>query len=310
MPGRLPPPNDIMDAINSHWAAHSLEQIDLALVGKPGSRSTRLELVWHDGSEWQEAWFRCNRCHPGFDHYLVEVERPEPSHRILPLIQAHLATHQVELDGAEELGTTQRPNPTQKAFYYPPHARGGASLTCPTCKQRGFNPVVITDPPYGDARRLNHVRRKHPALALKLSNWPSSEQAAYLDALDQGLLDRPDPVAAKQALRNSHRPAPRTRRSLKNEALVAWMDEREATGESPARFIEDIADQSDTNPIGFAGELGLQLIRLGVIQRTPNETPKDLAERVRRVLSLPIGKLPTVSGRSLYRLREKRGRSS
>jgi hypothetical protein len=307
VPARQPPPQDILEAITRHLEqAHQITTIDLGELGKPGSRSTRLRVEWHNGADWTDAWFRCKRCTPGFDRYLVDVDQDEPSSRMLPLIAAHLASHEITLATVDELGTRANPKPDQKAYYTPPHAGGPASIICPTCRERGFNPIAITDPPYGDARRLALLRRRHATLLARISVWSSADQAAHLDALDQELLDRPAPAAARRALDGAHQPVPRP--NLKNDALVAWMAQREAAGERVHAIIQDIAEQSRSNPIGFACEIGEQLIRLGALRRHPKQTPKTLAQRVGRTLDLPLGKLPTTSTRTLYRLRHSRRR--
>lgn len=77
------------------------------------------------------------------------------------------------------------------------------------------------------------------------------------------------------------------------------MNEREDAGESITRVIEDIAQQSDANPIGFAVAIGMRLTQSGAMSHQANETMRDFAERVSRILGLPIGKLPTTSARNL-----------
>lgn len=172
---RESPPGDILDAIAEHLADwHDGLGVDLAEVGKLRSRAPSIQVIWHDGVAWTDAWFLCRRCREGFRRYLVEVDRDQPTRRMLRLVAAHFAVPgHPPFRGREDLGTRDRPHRDQLAFYVPPHAEAGASLICQTCKRVGRNPVGLTPPPYGDARRLRLVQRRRSDLTMRMLEWKS-----------------------------------------------------------------------------------------------------------------------------------------
>jgi hypothetical protein len=302
MPPRGRPPADLLDAIREHaHVEHGISRLDLDEVGKPGSRSRAIRFVWHDGAEWTEAWFVCRRCPEGFDRYLLDVDRDQPSDRILPLIRNHLARHDVDLEGAEELSTRALPREGAKAYYYPPHARDGGGITCPTCKARGENPITLTTPPYGDARRLHHAWRIRPSLHLPLADFASSDRAVILDALDRGLLgQRLDPAEARRALtRNQHPRAQPAQSSDYSSALARVMDDRVAAGERISHVISHLAQLADTDPVAFSCQVGEHLPAL---QHQTALRPAEFARLTNLALGRNADTAPTISTATLWRI--------
>jgi hypothetical protein len=298
---KTPVPHDILDAVAEHLAArHPGIKLDLDEIGK-GSRSTALRVVWHDGPGWTEAWFVCRRCPAGFDRYLVDVDRDQPTHRILPLVEAHFADDDhPAFRGLKDLGTRAHPRQDQLALYVPPRAEDGASLLCQTCKQMGRNPVMLTQLPYGDARRLRLVQRRRTDLGLRMHDWCSQDKADTLNALDQDLITHPDLDDARAALARARTPVPRRGRTRLNDALTLLLDRRTDQGEPIDAVITELALLSETNPVDFACQVGEALISLGVLADEKMH-PRDFADQVRRALELPEGRHPTTSRRTLYR---------
>ena len=296
-------PGDIRDAIGAHLlAAHAIPVLDLAEVGKTGSRSKTLLVVWHDGDEWTDAWFDCRRCPAGFDRYLVDVDRDQPTHRILPLIAAHFDCAHPPFRGVEDLGTRLQPRSDQLALYVPPHAEAGASLLCQTCKPVGRNPIMLTTPPFGDARRLYVVKRRHPELGMRMLAWSSTNQAAYLRALDEGRLD-PTPADARNALRPPQALA--TDLPILHQALLALLIARTTGGVGIDAVITELDVLSREDPTAFACQVAEGLVELGLITDHPGRA-HDLAEHVRLTLGLPVGQYPKTSKPTLYRLWRRR----
>ncbi len=303
---RIPPPPDILEAITTHLAtAHGIAGVDLAEVGRPRSRSRALRVVWQDGEEWTQAWFCCRRCDEGFRRYLVDVGRDHPSWRILRLIAAHFDASHPPFRGLEDLGTPVEARRDQLAYYTPPSAQDGASLICQTCKQVGRNPIMLTDPPYGDARRLRLVKRRHPELAARMLAWPTKDQADYLDALDQGLL-APSPADARAALAGG-RPRVMREPTLYHQALLALLRRRTTTGEGITAVIDHLHQLSNSDQIAFACQVAEGLIELGILPDEPTP-PAHVAEVVRRTLGLPIGRYPKTSKATLNRIWKRRAR--
>jgi hypothetical protein len=301
---RTPPPPDILQAITAHLAAaHGLDGVDLAEVGRPRSRSEALRVVWHDGEEWTQAWFCCRRCDRGFRRYLVDVDRDHPTRRMLRLIAGHFDASHPAFRGPEDLGTRAAARRDQLAYYTPPSAHDGASLICQMCKQVGRNPIMLTDPPYGDARRLRLVKRRHPELAARMLGWTTKDQANYLDALDRGLL-APSPAEARKALASSRQ---RVRRepTLYHQALLALLQTRTSTGEGITAVIDHLHDLSNSDQIAFTCQVAEGLIELGTLPDEP-APPTEVAEVVRRTLGLPIGRYPKASKATLNRVWKRR----
>jgi hypothetical protein len=299
---KTPVPQDILDAIAAHLATrHPGTELDMDEIGKQ-SRSTALQVIWHDGPGWTDAWFVCRRCPAGFDRYLVDVDRDQPTHRILPLVEAHFAADDhPAFRGLQDLGTRSHPRKNQLALYVPPRAEDGASLLCQTCKQVGRNPVMLTQLPYGDARRLRLVQRRRTDLGLRMHDWCSQDKADTLNALDQDLINHPDPKAARAALARAHTPIPRPGGNRLNDALTLLLDRRTDQGEPIDAVITELALLSKTNLIDFACQVGEALTILNVLADEKMH-PRDFADQVRRALELPAGHHPTTSRRTLYRL--------
>ena len=306
VPPRRRPPDEFLVVLDQHrQAAHGLSEVDPRRVGKPGSRSTSLEAVWHHPAaeeDWRGAWVECRHCPEGFGRYLLDVDQPAPSPRLWPLVEQHFADRHPELVFFDQsmVGTRTRPHPDQKAFYLPPHAEGGATITCRVCVLVGRNPIILTDPPYGDARRRRLLARRHPEVMLQIAAWPTADQAAYLDAVDRGLLTQPDPQAAYRALA-AVRPAAQARPNTKNEALLGIMLRRTAAGEGIERVIDDLAEHSTYAPKQFACLIGEQFLHAGLLTHRPSDEA-EFADLVRQRLDLRHGRYPTASKRTLYRI--------
>lgn len=145
---------------------------------------------------------RASRCLGGFNRFLVEVDRDEPTHRILPLIDAHFARDDhPPFRGLDNLGTRAHPTRFGSPCYVSPHAEDGASLGCRTCKRVGRNPVMLSQPPYGDARAAfcwsNAATRN---LACGCSTGQARTRPIRSTRLTQDLIGHPDPTAASAAV--------------------------------------------------------------------------------------------------------------
>jgi hypothetical protein len=163
---------------------------------------------------------------------------------------------------------------------------------------------MLTPPPFGDARRLAYVERRHRDHASRIADRPSRDRAAYWQALDEGVLD-PTAADVRAALERRRQPVASHSTPLLHQALLALLRHEHAQTGRIDPTIRDLAERSRADPIGFTCLVGEGLVLLDLLADQPLRAT-ERADQVRQRLGLPIGRYPTASYTTLYRIWRRR----
>jgi hypothetical protein len=293
---KQPLPEDVRLAISRHLEAKHQLPFDDGEVGRRAVKRS-LQVIWRPGADDEGPSFQCRRCRPGFDRYFVEVEAEAPSARILELIRDHFRrAHGTGLSTAE---IYYRGNDVAEpaAIFLPLMPSLGAGIICKRCSQEGQR-VFVTEPPYGDARRLLYLLQTQNRWA-EVATLPTPEQAAYLEAVDRGLLQQRQLAEARQALRRSRMPTSTPPRDALARAIQLMLRARVEAGEPITPLIRRVERYSRERPAQLAALIAPQVY---ANRAATGMAPRELTKRVAAELGFASGRLPRLSERRLWAL--------
>jgi len=292
---RRPVPAEIAEAAAEHARTHGIDEFSERLLGRPGARSSTVTITW-DADPQLGGFIRCRRCPDGFDHYLVAVEREEPTEHLIGLIVQHFAAQHPEVDFTPQAIWHDRNRPQEPlASFMPMVAQVGASIICAHCPE-GMNHVFLTPPPYRDARRLHYLLSHHPELREQTRGFSSREQADYLEAWDRRLLQERERHAGRAALRQAKAKTKTADLTRTEQALASILRQRVNQGERITPVIEQLARQAKHDPLAFTCAIGEALPELA--GRMQNATAREFAADV----TSHLGERPTIHERRLWEI--------
>jgi hypothetical protein len=285
-------PAEVAATAAVHGAAVHGEPFPETVIGRPHSHSSLVRVTWDEDAELG-LFIRCRDCREGFDRFFVEVEREQPTERLLALTATHFARAHPEVDFTPEaVWHTGNRVENRVATFMPMLPQLGASIICDCCPQ-GASRVFLTPPPCGDARRLAVLLSDHPELLERTLDFGSREQAEYLEAWDRRLLQQRD---RQRALERARAQARQPEHDPLKQALIAIMHERVAHGELITHVIKDLDRQSKEDPTGFACAVGMAISSLADFRGSATEA--EFAQATSKLL----GAVPTAAERTLWDL--------
>jgi hypothetical protein len=291
-------PADVASAARAHVRARHNEELPDVEIGRPTARAKTVRLTWAEDEELG-LYFDCRRCPDGFRRYYLEVERAQPTERLYVRAATHFAEQHPEQPLAPQALWHEGNRPEGPlASFLPMMPQLGAGIVCQLCPQ-GMNRIFLTTPPYGDARRLQHLLSEQPELYEKTRGFESRERAEYVDAWDRGELQRRDRFAGRQALARAA--TEREPRDARQEVLVALLLQRAPDGKGITRLIDELDWLALKDPVAFSCELATAIP--GLAELAGNVARDDLARAVARHLGCGEGKYPTTNASELWRLK-------
>lgn len=289
-----PLPSEVVEAAATHGSEAHGAPFPPSSIGPPHSRAERIRITWAEHPELG-LYITCRDCPESFGRYFVEVEREQPTPRLLALIAGHFGREHPEVSFTpDRVWHLAQQVPDRLATFMPMVPQLGASIICACCRE-GSDRVYVTTPPYGDGRRLRWLLSEHPKLRSRTLGFSSREQADHLEAWDRGLL-RPDARAGRQALELARHKQGSRKPDIVKDALATILRERVNAGKGVTRVIEDLAAQSMSDPAGFACAIGMAIPTLA--RSRSEQTDAEFADQVRGWLD----KEPTTSNTTLWRL--------
>jgi hypothetical protein len=272
---------------------HGIEQFDPGQIGVPSSRSARTVVTWDRNGPAGGTWFNCRLCPLGFNRLTAEIDASEPTPRIAELIRLHLAMH-AEPDGA-----------TPGYAYVPVTAARGAAICCSACKAAGRNPVYLTDPPIGDARRLRYLLRTRPGLRSRVAGMSTLEQSLYIEALDRRTSGRHDLGVPRPAVRRANRVARAPRAGCLDETLLRMLLAEPVCDRGSTSVISELDALAVEDPESFCCRLGRHVPELAPLRETLSR--ESFVQRIAEHFDYPEGRLPVARETGLWRVWSSRG---
>jgi hypothetical protein len=289
-----PVPVLIVEAAARHVCKdHGIERFDASQVGMPSTRSARCLVSWDRKGPAGGTWFHCRLCPPGFNRYSAELGLREPTPRIAELIRVHQDQHCDE-------GATSELRELAPRSYRPMSPASGAAICCAVCTRAGRDPVLLTDPPLGDARRIRLLLEADPALAARVAGMSSIEQAMYVESEDRRALERAQLGVPRPVLRRANGVAQSAPTACLDDALLRWML-AETTGE---RGITTVIAELDRLALDDPEEFGCRLgAHVPALARPARSLPREhFAQRVADHFGYPAGRFPIARQTGLWRV--------
>src|SRR5439155_9235514 len=222
-----------------------------------------------------------------------------PSRRITEPIRGHFRRAHDEKRLAEKAiyhARNQVENPA--AIFMPMLASRGAGILCKFSAPEG-QPVFVTDPPHGDARRLRYLLQSRN-LWSEVATLPPRKQAEYLESIDRDLPQQRRQAEAREELRRFRRGEPASRRDAFARALQLLLLASVDAGEQITPLIGRLERYSKQRPAQLARLLAAQLgASTAAFASVP---PRELTKLVARELGFANGRLPQLTKRRLWEL--------
>jgi hypothetical protein len=282
----------VVEAAAAHVRdVHGIEKFDPGQIGVPSSRSARTIVTWNRNGSAGGAWFNCRLCPLGFNRLTAELDASEPTPRIAELIRLHLATHAGE--------------PVEDYAYVPLTAAQGAGISCPACTTVGRDPVYLTDPPIGDARRLRYLLRTRPGLRSRVAGMSTLEQSLYIEAHDRRSTGRHELGVPRPALRRANRMARAPRAGCLDKTLLRMLLAEPVCDRGITSIISELDTLAVEDPESFCCRLGRHVPELAPLGDTLSR--ESFVQRIAEHFDYPEGRLPVARETGLWRVWSSRG---